>query len=68
MRSEARYQDATAKRQRIIDAFIERSLRENTEMLASAQEHRVPIVDVTQGEELEKLLTDLAPGADIPMS
>jgi 2-phosphoglycerate kinase len=68
MRSEARYQDATAKRQRIMDAFIERSLRENTEMLASAQEHRVPIVDVTQGEELEKLLTDLAPGADIPLS
>ncbi len=51
-----------------MDAFIERSLRENTEMLASAQEHRVPIVDVTQGEELEKLLTDLAPGADIPLS
>ncbi|MDH0615374.1 MULTISPECIES: hypothetical protein [unclassified Agrobacterium] len=60
MRSHARYQDATASQRQIIDAFIERSLRENTEMLASAQEHHVPVVDVTMPQAFETLVADLA--------
>lgn len=56
----ARYDEATASQRRIIDAFIERSLRENTEMLASAQQHRVPVVDVTKPQALETLVADLA--------
>ncbi|OOO26952.1 hypothetical protein BS627_08105 [Agrobacterium salinitolerans] len=67
MRSHARYQDAAAEKRRIIDAFIERSLRENTDMLASAQEHRVPVVNVTQPRAFETLLTDLAARAEAPL-
>ncbi|QNP80279.1 hypothetical protein [Agrobacterium tumefaciens] len=68
MRSHAQYEDATADRRRIMDAFIERSLRENTDMLASAQEHHLPVVDVTQPQAFETLLTDLAARAQVPMS
>ncbi|MQB08805.1 MULTISPECIES: hypothetical protein [Agrobacterium] len=60
MRSHARYDEATASQRRIIDAFIERSLRENTEMLASAQQHHVPVVDVTKPQALETLVADIA--------
>lgn len=60
MRSHAQYDDATASQRQIMDAFIERSLRENTEMLASAQQHRVPVVDVTKPQALETLVADLA--------
>ncbi|MCA2373818.1 AAA family ATPase [Agrobacterium genomosp. 3 str. CIP 111-78] len=60
MRSHAQYDDATASQRRIMDAFIERSLRENTEMLASAQQHHVPVVDVTKPQALETLVADLA--------
>lgn len=67
MRCHARYQDAAAEKRRIIDAFIERSLRENTDMLASAQEHRVPVVNVTQPRAFETLLTDLAARAEAPL-
>ncbi|WP_421398742.1 hypothetical protein [Agrobacterium fabrum] len=59
MRSHARYEDAMAGQRRIMDAFIERSLRENTEMLASAREHHLPIVDVTSPEALKTLVADL---------
>ena len=68
MRSHAQYEDATADRRRIMDAFIERSLQENTDMLASAQEHHVPVVDVTQPQAFETLLTDLAARAEAPLS
>ena len=68
MRSHAQYEDATADRRRIMDAFIERSLRENTDMLASAQEHHLPVVDVTQPQAFETLLTDLAARAETPLS
>lgn len=64
MRSHARYEDATADKRRIMDAFIERSLRENTDMLASAREHHVPVVDVTQPQAFETLLTDIAARAE----
>lgn len=60
MRSHAQYDDATASQRRIMDAFIERSLRENTEMLASAQQHHLPVVDVTKPQALETLVADLA--------
>jgi 2-phosphoglycerate kinase len=60
MRSHARYDDATASQRFIMDAFIERSLRENTEMLASAQQHNVQVVDVTKPQALETLVADLA--------
>lgn len=59
MRAHARYDDATASQRRIVDAFIERSLRENTEMLAAAQQHHVPVVDVTKPQALETLVADL---------
>ncbi|MBB4405309.1 MULTISPECIES: AAA family ATPase [Agrobacterium tumefaciens complex] len=68
MRSHAQYEDATADRRRIMDAFIERSLRKNTDMLASAQEHHLPVVDVTQPQAFETLLTDLAARAETPLS
>jgi 2-phosphoglycerate kinase len=68
MRSHAQYEDATADRRRIMDAFIERSLRENNDMLTSAQEHHVPVVDVTQPQAFEILLTDLAARAQAPLS
>jgi 2-phosphoglycerate kinase len=60
MRSEARYEDAAAHQCRIMDAFIERSLRENTEMLASAQQHGIQLVDVAKPAALERLVTELA--------
>ncbi|WP_174020047.1 hypothetical protein G6L89_003300 [Agrobacterium fabrum] len=60
MRSHARYEDATAGQRHIMDAFIDRSLRENTEMLASAREHHLPIVDVTSPEALKTFVADLA--------
>lgn len=59
MRSHARYDDATAGQRRIMDAFIERSLRENTDMLASAQEHRLPIVDISAPEAFDGLVAEL---------
>ncbi|MDH7800312.1 MULTISPECIES: hypothetical protein [unclassified Rhizobium] len=59
MRSEARYEDATADQRRIMDAFIQRSLRENTEMLASAREHHIPVVDITNPEAFDDLVTEL---------
>lgn len=59
MRSHARYDDATAGQRRIMDAFIERSLRENTDMLASAQEHRLPIVDVSAPYAFDGLVAEL---------
>lgn len=68
MRSQARYEDATAGQRRIMDAFIERSLRENTDMLASAQQHRLPVVDVTQPQAFETLLTDLSARTQAPLS
>ncbi len=66
MRSHAQYEDATADRRRIMDAFIERSLRKNTDMLASAQEHHLPVVDVTQPQAFETLLTTAR--AETPLS
>ncbi|MES5048401.1 hypothetical protein ABVB72_24425 [Rhizobium nepotum] len=60
MRSEARYEDAAAHQRRIMDAFIERSLRENTEMLASARQHGMQFVDVAKPAALERLVTELA--------
>lgn len=60
MRSHAQYDDATASQRQIMDAFIERSLRENTEMLASAQQHHLPVVDVTKPQALETLVANLA--------
>lgn len=68
MRSHARYEDATAGQRRIMDAFIERSLRENTEMLASAREHRVPIVDVSEADAFESLASDLVARAETSLS
>ncbi|KJF71246.1 AAA family ATPase [Agrobacterium arsenijevicii] len=59
MRSEARYEDATAEQRRIMDAFIQRSLRENTEMLVSAREHQIPVVDITNPEAFDDLVTEL---------
>ncbi|WP_332305499.1 hypothetical protein [Rhizobium sp. GR12] len=60
MRSEARYEDAAADQRRIMDAFIERSLRENTEMLASARQHGMQLVDVAKPTALERLVIELA--------
>ncbi|MDZ7925751.1 MAG: hypothetical protein U5L46_00835 [Agrobacterium sp.] len=60
MRAQAGYDDATAGERRIMDAFIERSLRENTEMLASAREHHLAIVDIANPDALDSLVNDLA--------
>ncbi|MBO9656902.1 MAG: hypothetical protein J7562_21430 [Agrobacterium tumefaciens] len=68
MRSHARYEDATAGQRRIMDAFIERSLSENTEMLASAREHRIPIVDVSEADAFESLASDLVARAETSRS
>lgn len=65
MRSEAGYDDATTGQRRIMDAFIERSLRENTEMLASARQHGVPLVDVAQPAAFESLITELVERAGV---
>ncbi|UZX42326.1 hypothetical protein G6L82_003270 [Agrobacterium tumefaciens] len=59
MRAHAEYKDATAGQRRIMDAFIERSLRENTEMLASARHHHVPIVDIANPEAFDGLVNEL---------
>ncbi|AHK00883.1 hypothetical protein X971_0992 [Agrobacterium tumefaciens LBA4213 (Ach5)] len=59
MRAHAGYKDATAGQRRIMDAFIERSLRENTEMLASARHHHVPIVDIANPEAFDGLVNEL---------
>ncbi|SOC93031.1 hypothetical protein SAMN05216358_3194 [Rhizobium sp. AN5] len=59
MRAHAGYKDATAGQRRIMDAFIERSLRENTEMLASARHHHVPTVDIANPEAFDGLVNEL---------
>ena len=59
MRAHAGYDDATAGQRRIMDAFIERSLRENTEMLASARQHHMPIIDIANPDALDSLVNEL---------
>jgi len=59
MRSQAQYADATAGQRRLLDAFIERSLRENTEMLAWARQHGMPLVDVAKPAALESFVIEL---------
>ncbi|CUX09217.1 hypothetical protein [Agrobacterium genomosp. 13] len=59
MRSQARYNDAASGQRRIMDAFIERSLRENAEMMASARQLGMPLVDVENPAALDSLVTEL---------
>ncbi len=60
MRAEARYDEAGPRDRQIMNAFMERSLRENTELLSSALDHHVPVVDVGKPLAIETLVADLA--------
>lgn len=60
MRAEARYDEAAPRDRQIMKAFMERSLRENTEMLSSALDHHVPVFDVSKPQAIETLVAHLA--------
>jgi len=47
MRSEAKYNHSDETRRSIIDKFIDRSLRDNSEMHAAARKHGVRVVDTS---------------------
>lgn len=59
IRAEAGYHDADAASRRIIDRFIERSLRDNTEMHAAALAHGVKIADAAYGPAMVGLFDEL---------
>jgi 2-phosphoglycerate kinase len=67
MRVEAGYRQAGETERGLIDRFIERSLRDNLEMLRAAQENGLRIVDVAEpgaladlAEELERRVSQAA--------
>ncbi|WP_435658453.1 hypothetical protein [Brucella pituitosa] len=59
MHGGAGYSKAEAPHRAIIDKFIERSLRENTEMQAAAQTHHIKLVNVADSSAMDALYKDL---------
>ncbi|OHV76583.1 hypothetical protein [Rhizobium sp. LCM 4573] len=59
MRSEAGYRQADEPARAIMDKFIERSLRDNSEMREAATQHGVAVVDVSDSRAVAGLFDDL---------
>ncbi|WP_320201255.1 hypothetical protein RMR16_000370 [Agrobacterium sp. rho-13.3] len=59
MRSEAHYAHSDENRRGLIDKFINRSLRDNSEMYATAREHGLRTVDVSDDVALAALFDEL---------
>lgn len=59
IRAEAGYHDADAASRRVIDRFIERSLRDNTEMHATAVTHGVNIADAADNAAMVGLFDEM---------
>jgi 2-phosphoglycerate kinase len=59
MRSEARYRQVDEPARAIMDKFIERSLRDNSEMHEAAMQHGITIVDVSDPQAVACLSDDL---------
>ena len=59
MQDEARYPEVSAADRRVIDKFIERSLRDNSEMREAAKNHDLPVVDISRRESVERLFQSL---------
>lgn len=68
MRREAAYDDGNADRRQLIDAFIERSLRENTEMFAAAREHGLRVVDATDPEAIADFISEVTARAETSLT
>jgi 2-phosphoglycerate kinase len=58
MRSEAKYSQADRIRRSIIDKFIARSLRDNSEMHVVARNHNVRVVDTSDAHAMTDLLDE----------
>ncbi|MFB9947252.1 AAA family ATPase [Rhizobium puerariae] len=63
MQSEAGYRQAGEADRRVMDSFIERSLRDNSEMRADAEKHGLRMVDVADAGAVTGLFDELVPGA-----
>jgi hypothetical protein len=59
IRAEAGYHDADAASRHVIDRFIERSLRDNTEMHAAALTHGLKITDTADNPAMADLFDEL---------
>lgn len=60
MMEESGYKNATRSAASIIDKFVERSIRDNREMLNVARDAKIPCVDVARAEAIEALANDLS--------
>ena len=63
MKGAARYDDADDVTRAIIDKFIERSIRDNSEMRASAMHLGIQMVDVADPEATELVFDEFARNA-----
>lgn len=59
MRTEAGYQEAGEAGRSLIDKFIERSLRDNSEMYRAAQENGMRIIDAAEPRALADIVDEL---------
>lgn len=66
MRSAAAYETRGAAERVPIDAFIDRSLRENAALLAEAQEVGLRVVDASDAQAVADLVDELASRATVP--
>lgn len=66
MRRESEYVEREPSLQRICDTFIERSLRDNEAIVASANASGVPLVDVEDAGAVEALIREWTVPADKP--
>ncbi|WP_188824615.1 AAA family ATPase [Brucella endophytica] len=64
IRREARYVEANAYQRVLIDKFTERSVRDNSEMRASAEKHSMTIVDTADAGAVERLFDMLVERAN----
>lgn len=64
MRSEAKYRQCDDNRRSIIDKFIDRSLRDNAEMLVVARNQGLRIVDVSDERAVDDLVAEFV--ASVP--
>ncbi|MCM5557569.1 AAA family ATPase [Pleomorphomonas sp. JP5] len=66
MRTAAAYETRGAAERVPIDAFIDRSLRENAALLAEAQEVGLRVVDASDAQAVADLVDELASRATVP--
>lgn len=59
MRTEAGYMEASDANRRILDKFIDRSLRDNDEMCSAARRHGLTLIDISEPQATEDLYQGL---------